>query len=504
MTAQLGSRGNPYDILIIGAGPHALTLVVRLLTPHPSSLYTDKEQERFLRCRKLKCAVQKERICVVDEYGAWMARWRMLFEEYGIDWMRSLVDLHPDASDTGSLRDFAMANNRLDEIKQIDDFVEKNKHRVDRARTSGFNHAQHTSFQIPSSSLFMDFCAHLVEQLNLKDIVIVTSRDGSAIPLYAKRVVCAIGNVGIPNVPRWVQECEVRGCRYPRDALMHSSELATGGYLRQCRPKQKGRRVMIVGGGLTAGHLVKRGACQFDEVIVVTRQHLRVKQFDVSLQWVDRHSACCLCRFWQESDPKRWCLVPDLTLPLTITDLAPSIQGRLKMIQTAREGGSINGWMKDYLSAMQSSGALRIRERVQISKVTWIDDSVELGQHWHVELDDGSMECVDCIWMATGSKMDAQHDKLLSQLHRAIPVQCTEGLPMLTTDLKWHPQHSIYVMGGYAALQVGPTALNLAGAKIAADRIVESIWDDSEESADCDICVGLEECQNRYDAIALE
>ncbi|KAJ3146337.1 hypothetical protein HDU89_006323 [Geranomyces variabilis] len=54
----------------------------------------------------------------------------MLFEEYGIDWMRSLVDLHPDASDTGSLRDFAMANNRLDEIKQIDDFVEKNKHRA--------------------------------------------------------------------------------------------------------------------------------------------------------------------------------------------------------------------------------------------------------------------------------------------------------------------------------------------------------------------------------------
>ncbi|KAJ3134267.1 hypothetical protein HDU90_005133 [Geranomyces variabilis] len=58
-----------------------------------------------------------------------MARWRLLFEEYGIDWMRSLVDLHPDASDTGSLRDFAMANNRLDEIKEINDFVEKNKHR---------------------------------------------------------------------------------------------------------------------------------------------------------------------------------------------------------------------------------------------------------------------------------------------------------------------------------------------------------------------------------------
>ncbi|KAJ3146338.1 hypothetical protein HDU89_006324 [Geranomyces variabilis] len=172
------------------------------------------------------------------------------------------------------------------------------------------------------------------------------------------------------------------------------------------------------------------------------------------------------------------------------------------MIQTAREGGSINGWMKDYLSAMQSTGTLRIRERVQISKATWIDDSIKLGQHWHVELDDGSMECVDRIWMATGSKMDAEHDKLLSQLHRAIPVRCTEGLPMLTTDLKWHPQHSIYVMGGYAALQVGPTALNLAGAKIAADRIVESIWD--EESSDCNVCVGLEECQNRYDAIALE
>ncbi|KAJ3176248.1 hypothetical protein HDU87_005463 [Geranomyces variabilis] len=496
MTAQIGTKEDPYDILIIGAGPHALTLVVRLLTPHPASLYTDKEQERFVRSSKLKSAIRKERICVVDEHGAWMTRWRMLFDEYGIDWMRSLVDVHPDASDKGSLRDFAMANNRLDEIKEIDDFVEKNKHRA-----SGFNHAQHTSFQIPSSSLFIDFCAHLVEQLDLKNVVrqarvtritpvpsgefelILTNRGGSVIPLYAKRVVCAIGNVGIPNVPRWVQECQACGRRrYPRDALMHSSELATGGYLRQCRPTQKGRRVMIVGGGLTAGHLVKRGACQFDEVIVVTRQHLRVKQFDVSLQWVDRHSASYLCRFWQESDPK----------------------GRLKMIQTARQGGSINGWMKEDLSAMQSSGTLRIRERVQILTATWIDNSTELGQHWHVELDDGSMECVNRIWMATGSKMDAEHDKLLSQLHRAIPVGCTEGLPMLTTDLKWHPQHAIYVMGGYAALQVGPNALNLAGAKIAADRIVESIRDEEEESSECQVCVGLEECQNRYDAIALE
>jgi hypothetical protein len=48
------------------------------------------------------------------------------------------------------------------------------------------------------------------------------------------------------------------------------------------------------------------------------------------------------------------------------------------------------------------------------------------------------------------------------------------GLPILDTHLRW-PSCELFVMGGLAALQVGPVARNLREAKIASDRIVEAL-----------------------------
>lgn len=97
----IGHSSNPYDVLIIGSGPHALTLLLRLLISHPSTLYTDLEQSRLLRVKKTKLsstdAGAEKQYLVVDESGQWMGRWKRLFEGYGIDWLRSLVNVHPDA-----------------------------------------------------------------------------------------------------------------------------------------------------------------------------------------------------------------------------------------------------------------------------------------------------------------------------------------------------------------------------------------------------------------------
>lgn len=40
---------------------------------------------------------------------------------------------------------------------------------------------------------------------------------------------------------------------------------------------------------------------------------------------------------------------------------------------------------------------------------------------------------------------------------------------------EWAPGSGIYVLGAYAALQLGPGALNLAGAKTGAALVVDSV-----------------------------
>lgn len=63
--------------------------------------------------------------------------------------------------------------------------------------------------------------------------------------------------------------------------------------------------------------------------------------------------------------------------------------------------------------------------------------------------------------------LSLQEEPLLSSLLQHLPVPAVGGLPALQPSLEWTPGSAIYVLGAYAALQLGPGALNLAGAKTA-------------------------------------
>ncbi|KND01001.1 uncharacterized protein SPPG_04097 [Spizellomyces punctatus DAOM BR117] len=466
----LGHSENPYELLIVGAGPHALTLLVRLLTKYPVTLFNDEEQDRLLRHVKHQkgCGMvdeaRKRKYLVVDEGGEWLSRWKKLFAGYDIPWLRSLVNIHPDAS---------------------------------RRMNSAFNHSQNTTLHVPTSSLFIDFCAHLVEKHHLNDVIqqgsvhcikpmfdsscnickgfeIDLLHNGHCKKIHASRVVCAIGNGNCLRLPDWVPPCD--GCntvKWPKECLMHSAELVKSGVLNcegccskeqtqllpTLREASKGR-LMIVGGGLTAAHLVKHGVKRFDQVLLVSRSFLRVKHFDVSLNWIDRYGNVEMAKFWQENDPRI----------------------RLKIIQNAREGGSMTPSMWEYIESAKAAGSLETKQYTEIISAIWRTDthcacdSAETAKgFWEVHLSDGSIENVHAIWMATGSKMNVTQDPLLSQICKAVPTTLIEGFPVLTHDLRWQSSIPLYVMGGYAALQLGPNALNLAGAKIASERIVEAL-----------------------------
>lgn len=114
------------------------------------------------------------------------------------------------------------------------------------------------------------------------------------------------------------------------------------------------------------------------------------------------------------------------------------------------------------------AGHAIIDEDCQIVAAQW------LGNHWQVKCNDGSEYECDRIWLSTGSKFDVIAEPLLAEISHAYPIPVVNGLPVLDSCLRW-PSCELYLMGGLAALQVGPTARNLSGARMASEKIVPAI-----------------------------
>jgi hypothetical protein len=113
-------------------------------------------------------------------------------------------------------------------------------------------------------------------------------------------------------------------------------------------------------------------------------------------------------------------------------------------------------------------------ERCGVSDAKWSD------RGWQVHCDNSTLhECIhhqniDRIWVATGSQLDAQNHPLLQDVLNVYPIDCVNGLPVIDEHLRWHGCE-LFIMGGLAALRVGPAARNLSGARAASDRIVPAL-----------------------------
>lgn len=129
----------------------------------------------------------------------------------------------------------------------------------------------HVPYDLPGTQLFADFCQDVIQRFALQQRVIpglVTRieplphlihprlrlwlQDGQSI--IVRRVVLATNSAKI-QIPDWVNQIE---SAYPEDRLCHSSPVD----LRKLT--LTGEKVLIVGGGLTSGHLavgaISRGA----------------------------------------------------------------------------------------------------------------------------------------------------------------------------------------------------------------------------------------------------
>ncbi|MGD1927961.1 MAG: FAD/NAD(P)-binding protein [Leptolyngbyaceae cyanobacterium] len=394
------------DIAVIGAGPQALTLVTHVLQ---------------------KKAKLRDRIQVFDPSGTWMTRWQQQFAAQEIPELRSPAVHHPDPN-AHALRTFA--EGRYDEL--------------------------HPPYDRPGTQLFQEFCDTVVQRWQLQHQVVpaavtrleplqkrpsqfrLTLSTGDTV--LARRVVLATGG-GQPYLPDWARPINAT---HPPERLGHAHQIRLPEL-----SSLAGETVLIVGSGLTSGHLavgaVKRGA----KVVMMARRTFQEKLFDAEPGWLG---------------PKY----------LKGFHAEPDMQTRWQMVQQARNGGSLTPAVMTYLRKLQRQGHITFYEHCQVAAAQW------QGEAWQVCCDHHSVH--DCIahqpihrvWLATGTTLDIRSHPLLADVWQQHPIATINGLPRLDEHLRW-PGCELFLMGPWAALQVGPVARNLFGGKLACDRIVPAL-----------------------------
>ena len=233
------------DLVIVGAGPQALTL---------SCLMLQKRSQL------------KRRLRIVDPSGRWLSRWQRQMERYEIPWLRSPSPHHPHPN-AHALRSFAHRQQRNRELEG--------------------------AYGLPHTDLFAAFCREVIAEFDLEECVQAASVERLRLPgsgrgplelglsdgriWHAERVVIATGN-GAPQWPAWITT--ISG-DHPAEALRHSDAIDLPAL--QLRP---GERILIVGGGLTSAHLslgaLRRGA----QVLLLCRRRLKHKPFDADPGWL--------------------------------------------------------------------------------------------------------------------------------------------------------------------------------------------------------------------------
>ncbi|XP_041646046.1 uncharacterized protein zgc:113276 [Cheilinus undulatus] len=210
------------DVLIIGAGPHALTLATLLSNPN-HGLNSDPGPDLWPCCsdslrpqinpetsNNKRSSTRKKRrhptgptleerlaktniservaspplnLLVVDSYGEWTTLWQSQFTALNIPHLRSHTLVHTDPHSKKALQEFALKSDRSSELHSLPDQLyildenaffndmrlgKKEKRRLNITSTL----KKSLSFSLPGTRLSVDFFKDQVERYNLDQVLV--------------------------------------------------------------------------------------------------------------------------------------------------------------------------------------------------------------------------------------------------------------------------------------------------------------------------------------------
>ena len=404
MMKTLAHRNIP--ITIVGGGIHGVSIALRLLREIPTAA---------------------KHLAIVDQHPQPLTQWRDKTERQGMTFLRSPA-VHHISPDPLGIVEYAERHNRTSELAP--------------------------PYAQPSTQLFWDFCNDALAELANHQVyyqfevaklrwdkgagpfpfrLISTGNEG----FRSRCVILAIGADDCAYVPPEFTQWQ---CQFP-DRVIHASQfsvLAEFGTLPG--------KIVIVGGGLTAGTLAKSLGERGHSVALIARRQLRTEQFDFPPVWLGPKA---LAEFASETDFRR----------------------RYDIIQQNRGEGSIT---PDIMEVLIDAPNIDLYPETCIRNIVSVDRKGQ-AQHLQVETTQGVIKGISRVILATGYQFNLRRYGFLKELVTQHQIPLVRGLPHLDDDLQLHPIQNLFCSGTIAQLQIGPASGNIAGANLAYERLREKL-----------------------------